>query len=847
METTLVAPYPVPPNEQDRLAALYALDILDSDAEPAFDRIVNMAARLMNAPVALVSLVDHDRQWFKAKCGVDVSETARDFSFCTHAMLGSETMVVCDATKDPRFCRNPLVTGEMSIRFYAGAPLRTSEGLGLGSLCVIDTAARQRPAPAQLENLEDLAYLVSRQMELRLTEKARRVNEARLNEAQRIAHVGHWEWDIQSQSGICSDESYRLFGLPPQSGIDLERFQSLLLPEDRERVRQAVSNCLRTGEPYAITHRIVRPNGSVVHVEARGRLERGKMAGTILDVTARVQADLLLRQSKHELEKRAAQRTELLEREIEGHKQTQALVTGQNQVLRKIAEGAPAEQIFEMLLRFGKEEDDLACRRAIFLKTEDGHKLRWVTRPSLPDDAREAFREIEIAPGGASSAEAAYYGRRVILSTPEEMNRADVAVLKHHLGVRSFVSTPILDSHDNVLGTVSFGCPGEYPTSYELRVQDACASLASVVLLRDREQLERKQAEGERQEALSKAQVLADLVPQMFFTTRADGYVDYYNEKWTSYTGKTSEETQGWNWETVVHPDDFEAASTSWARAVRSGEPYQIEARLRRASDGMYRWFLGRALPFRNTSGEVVKWFGTLTDIHDQKTENERLEAVVEARTEQLRRLLTEKETLLKEVHHRVKNNLQIISSLLRMHGDRVRDPAAAAALADSRRRVISMALIHEQLYGNQQMNAINFGEYALTLTNELFSSCSWEGRKISSRVEAANVLLRIDQAIPCGLILNELVTNALKYAYPCGTGAEGGGEVLIELKKAGKEVSLSVSDAGVGLPPGWKLDNKRSLGLPIVDMLAKQLGGQLTLEQGPGARFTVTFPDDNG
>jgi PAS domain S-box-containing protein len=960
METTLVAAYPVPPNERERLAALHALDILDTDPEPAFDRIVNLAARLLNAPIALVSLVDQDRQWFKAKCGLEAPETAREYSFCTHAMLQEEPLVVGDATQDVRFWKNPLVTGEMSIRFYVGAPLRTSDGLGLGSLCVIDTVPRPRPSQEELDNLLDLAYLVSQQIEVRLSEKARRVNEARLQEAQRIAHVGHWDWDVDTQTGLWSDETYRLYGLVPQSGINRQRFEKLLPPEDREKVFQAVTNCLETGEPYAITHRIVRANGSVVDVEARGRLQRDssgrftKIVGTLLDVTARVRADTLLRQSKEELEGQVAQRTELLEREIEEHKLTQAIVSGQNRILQKIAEGLPIQQIFEMLLLFGQNEGGSACTGAILLKTEDGERLRWAAAPHLPEAIRAAIPEIKIGPGNGSSGEAAYLKQRVVLTNLGQSSWPAAALCQEHLGARSLVSTPILDEQNQVLGTVSFSCPSDYPTGFALRLQESCAHLAALVLQRDREQLkmqrweqmfqhaswgmalasartqklvavnpayarmlgyaeselvgrcifdvfgqvvmsselltadcfaartnlayesswksksgedlpvmidivpicdaagvplywaanvkdvtEQKKVSKELREALKQAQIMADVAPQVVFTARTDGWVDYYNEKWNIYTGKTSEVSLGWNWQAVVHPDDLEQTVSTWTRSLESGEPYQTEVRVKRASDGAYRWHLGRALPLRGSSGEIVKWFGTVTDIHDQKTENERLETLVQARTEQLRRLLTEKETLLKELHHRVKNNLQIISSLLRMQAQKVSDAAAIAALSDTRQRVISIAMIHEQLYSNQQVNAIDFGEYARVLVNELFRCHVLEGRTISSRIEAGSVLLQIDQAIPCGLILNELVTNALKYAYPAGAA----GEVVIALAEREGMVRLSVTDQGVGLPLGWNLKKSRSLGMPIVDLLAQQLGGELTVGGPPGACFVVRFP----
>jgi PAS domain S-box-containing protein len=400
MEATKVAPYPLPPNEEERLTALYALDILDTAAEPSFDKIVRMAARLMDAPIALVSLVDRNRQWFKAKCGLAASETSRDFSFCTHAMLNHEPMVVCDATQDNRFSANPLVTGEMSIRFYVGAPLQTRQGLPLGSLCVIDKVVRPRPTPEQLESLADLALLVSQQIELHIAQRDLRAQESLLKEAQRIAHVGHWEWDVRTSSGTWSDETYRLYGLIPQSVSTLEQFHRLLAPGDRERVLKAVAHCLETGEPYALTHRIARANGAVIHVETRGRVELDgsgntiRMLGTLLDVTARVQADELLKKSNEALEQRVA----------EEHRRTLAILAGQSNVLRKIAVGVPVQEIFRMLL-------DLCGKQAggvMLLTTNNGQSHRWTADSHLPDEILAACTGIEILPGETASSPTDY-------------------------------------------------------------------------------------------------------------------------------------------------------------------------------------------------------------------------------------------------------------------------------------------------------------------------------------------------------------------------------------------------------------------------------------------------------
>jgi GAF domain-containing protein len=156
----------IPPNEQARLEALRSYGILDTEGEEECDAITRLAAYLCGTPIALISLVDATRQWFKSKVGLDVDETTRDVSFCAHTILQSEPLVVPDAQKDPRFSQNPLVTSNTNIRFYAGMPLRSEKGLGLGSLCVIDKTPRQL-APEQIEGLEVLGRAVVTHLQLR--------------------------------------------------------------------------------------------------------------------------------------------------------------------------------------------------------------------------------------------------------------------------------------------------------------------------------------------------------------------------------------------------------------------------------------------------------------------------------------------------------------------------------------------------------------------------------------------------------------------------------------------------------------------------------------------------------
>jgi GAF domain-containing protein len=171
---------PTPKHEAHRLNILWEYEVLDTVPEEVFDELADLAAQICEAPIALISLVDEDRQWFKAKVGTTLQETSRDISFCAHAILNADVLIVPDATKDPRFKRNPLVTTRPKIRFYAGAPLITPDGHALGTLCVMDKKPRQLRR-SQKEALRVLARHVMTQLELR--RHAKELHESRKSQA----------------------------------------------------------------------------------------------------------------------------------------------------------------------------------------------------------------------------------------------------------------------------------------------------------------------------------------------------------------------------------------------------------------------------------------------------------------------------------------------------------------------------------------------------------------------------------------------------------------------------------------------------------------------------------------
>lgn len=209
---------------------------------------------------------------------------------------------------------------------------------------------------------------------------------------------------------------------------------------------------------------------------------------------------------------------------------------------------------------------------------------------------------------------------------------------------------------------------------------------------------------------------------------------------------------------------------------------------------------------------------------------------------EKVRASLREKEVLLKEIHHRVKNNLQVTSSMLKLQSAHTQDPAARNMFNEGQNRIRSMALVHEKLYRSSELSRVPLADYVAELSSLLFRSFGIDPERIALEIDADPIYLSIDSAIPCGLILNELISNALKHAFPEGRS----GAVMVDIKQEEHGIiRLRIRDDGVGLPGRFDLEYSDTLGLELVKTLVQQLQGHLEIRGAPGTDVVVRFSED--
>lgn len=240
-------------------------------------------------------------------------------------------------------------------------------------------------------------------------------------------------------------------------------------------------------------------------------------------------------------------------------------------------------------------------------------------------------------------------------------------------------------------------------------------------------------------------------------------------------------------------------------------------------------YFLVTAAPIKDQSGNILGDVHIARDITERKKVEKKLE-----------NSLNDKEMLIKEIHHRVKNNLMIISSLLSIQARYIKDKEIQNIFKESQSRARSMALIHEKLYMNDDNKKIDFGSYIHELINELFRTYADQPGNVFLELEIDSYKLDVNTAIPLGLVINELVSNSLKHAFPDNRT----GIIKVEFHRENNEFILTLSDDGIGLPEGFKIENANSMGLILVKNLVEQVDGILELVRKPGTKFTIRFKE---
>lgn len=278
----------------------------------------------------------------------------------------------------------------------------------------------------------------------------------------------------------------------------------------------------------------------------------------------------------------------------------------------------------------------------------------------------------------------------------------------------------------------------------------------------------------------------------------------------------------------LIHPGDRERVAREVdVFAARGVDRFEQEYRFL-GRGGKVCWVSDQTIAERNGEGQITHYQGIVIDITERKHAEERIKAS-----------LLEKEVLLKEIHHRVKNNLQVVSSLLYLQSQKLQDPEAQALFVESQNRICSMALAHEQLYRSQNLADISLADYVQNLVSHVQQAFMEPERKHECRVTIDDVTLDIEKVVPCGLLITELLSNVFKHAFPgarCGT-------IEVTLSRQDGRLLLSVADDGIGLPEGLDYRNAQTLGLQLVSALVEQLDGSLSVNKDAGTRFTIVFP----
>lgn len=858
-------PAPLPADEAARLGALRELALLDTDAETRFDRLTRLARDLFGVPIALVSLVDEDRQWFKSRQGLPAPETPREVSFCAHAILEErEVFVVPDATRDDRFADNPLVTGDPDIRFYAGAPLSTSDGHQVGTLCVIDRSPRDWTRE-QSAALRDLADIVEAELERSRVEQHEKALVA-LTSLTTLPEDDQWELlrsalvlgceYLGMQQGIISritgdDYEVAVQASPPGTLTDGQRFTL------------AETYCdivLRSGDLVAIPH--TAQSEHVAH-PAYALLGLESYVGVPIEVDGAVIGTLNF--SSPEPRPRPFTRAELdfvrllvawaasvihrfdLHAELQRQQALNwAITRAQATFIAPETRNAAFESLLLDLLdvtgcEYGFIGEVLHDADGLpYLKTRALTNISWNEATSkLYEENVEAgleFRNLNTLFGVTLRT-----GRHVLTNDPYgDWRRGGLP--QDHPPMNSYLGLPVFHGSEFVGMVGLANMPGGFTESHVAYLQPLLSTLGQLI---DASTLREQIAED--QTSIARLSQVASQSPNGVVLTDISGRIEWVNDGFQRITGFGLDEVVGRRPRDFLHGPGTPAANEqSVLDAMSRQEPFTVEIAAVR-KDAMAIWVEVQSTPLMGASGGIEGYLVMVTDISERKS---------------IERL---KNQFISTVSHELRTPLTAITGALGLIAGGV-----LGEVPDEARAMVLIAQTNSQRLTtliNDLLDMESLVEGGLPLEMETQRVMPIVDRSASDNATYAarygvtiEVGRRSDDAwidvdgLRLVQILSNLLSNACKFAPK-------GSVVSLDVDADAESVRISVRDTGPGIPDSFRdsifgkfsqadaSDSRErggtGLGLAISKELAERMDGQIGFDSSPGREtvFHVEFP----
>ncbi|BAZ28300.1 signal transduction histidine kinase [Cylindrospermum sp. NIES-4074] len=800
-----------PENESQRLEALRQYQILDTPSEAVFDDLAQLAADLCETPIALISLIDAEREWFKSKIGVTRSEFPRHLSFGDCTIEQNQILIIPDTLQNERFATNPLVISDANYRFYAGVPLINSDGFALGCLCVIDFSPRNLGVKEQAA-LQSLTKLVIRNLELHRQKILHDQSEVRY---QTIFETLPMPLVISRLSdGMILDANQEFRQIFRWSSEDLANYQTSELyhnPSEREEVLAAFAQN-GSGQNYEIKLKRLDGNSLWAITSLKNLQFNGEIA--ILKVFY----------------------------DITNRKDAEARIIEQNDFLRTIFEIIPL--MISLIDAKGKLK---------WVNHEWERVIGWNMKDIQTSDLLES------------------------LYPDFEYRQSVINFIQSAHNVWGDFRTQVQDGRVIDTSWINFRLANGQIIGIGQDITERKQSERALRATAEREQLMRTIAERIRQ-SLNLQDILNATVTEVRDLLQVDRVVVYQfaadmsgavvaesvEPGWTIALGKEINDTCFQNGIEQGYHQGIKRAIANIYEAdltdchIHLLAQFEVKANLvvpilLKVDGDHVNSRLWGLLIAHQCSGPR-EWEQHQLDLLDQLTVQiaiaiQQSSIFQQAQSElaqrhkaevKLRSALAEKEVLLKEIHHRVKNNLQIVSSLLQLQAHTLKDPEVLRALRESQNRIESISLIHKNLYTSPNIGNLDVADYINNLAANLLISYQIGPGRIGLKTNIAPVNLNVDQAIACGLIINELISNALKHAFP----NEQVGTIYIKLHTHLNSIEMTVQDNGIGLPNDLNWRNTDSLGLSLVyDLVTEQLEGTITVERNQGTVFNIQFP----